>query len=69
MKSNPGKTQGTAHSKARAATEGRDEKRERATLDACYGRIGIPAVAAALTPRHHDRRPTNDRRFTPYDRD
>jgi hypothetical protein len=65
MEKNPGKSQGTAQ----VTTKDRDEKRERPRLDARYGRIGIPAVAAALTPRHDERRPASDRRFTPYDRD
>jgi len=65
MDRDPGKTQGKAH----GTTRGGPEACERASLDACYGRIGIPAVAAALTPRHDERRPDVDRRFTPYDRD
>jgi len=51
------------------ATANRDDKAGRATLDACYGRIGIPAVAAALTPRHNERRPAGERRVMPWDRD
>jgi hypothetical protein len=51
------------------ATKDRGQKGERTTLDACYGRIGIPAVAAALTPRQTERRPAQETRFTPYDRD
>jgi len=49
--------------------QGEDDKGARVTLDARYGRIGIPAVAAALTPCRKDERTTSDRRFTPYDRD
>ena len=47
----------------------RDEQGPRAGLDACYGRIGIPAVAAAVPPRHQERRPVGDRRVMPYARD
>lgn len=50
-------------------TRDRVQKDERASLDSCYGRIGIPAVAAALTPRQSERRPQNEPRVTPYDRD
>lgn len=55
--------------KARTGSEDKGQKRDRTTLDACYGRIGIPAVAAALTPRQKDRPATKEPRFTPYDRD
>ena len=68
MERNPGKAT-TRHREEAAATHKRDQQDGRASLDACYGRIGIPAVAAALTPRHDERRPDVDRRFTPYDRD
>ena len=51
------------------ATTRMDERSERTGLDACYGRIGIPAVAAALTPRHDERRPARDQRVMPWDRD
>lgn len=49
--------------------QGKDDKGARVKLDARYGRIGIPAVAAALTPRRKDERTKTDRRITPYDRD
>jgi len=68
MERTPQKATNQSRFEAQAATP-RDAKSERATLDACYGRIGIPAVAAALTPRHNERRPAGDRRVTPYDRD
>lgn len=50
-------------------TRDRVQKDERASLDSCYGRIGIPAVAAALTPRQSERRPQTEPRVAPYDRD
>ena len=55
----------------RDETKARDwvQKDERTSLDACYGRIGIPAVAAALTPRESERRQKSEPRVTPYDRD
>ncbi|HXD45493.1 MAG TPA: hypothetical protein VN655_10205 [Pseudolabrys sp.] len=65
MNRDPGKTQG----KAQAKTQGGQDARDRSALDSCYGRIGISAVAAALTPRHDERRPDKDRRFTPYESD
>lgn len=65
MNRDPGKTQG----KAQATSQGGQDRDQRASLDACYGRIGIPAVAAALTPRHDERRPDKDRRFTAYESD
>ena len=68
MERNPGKATTRPRNEAPVAGKS-DERGERASLDACYGRIGIPAVAAALTPRHHERRPTGERRVMPWDRD
>jgi hypothetical protein len=55
--------------KVQARANDKDQTRQPASLDACYGRIGIPAVAAALTPRHDERHRPAEPRFTPYDRD
>jgi hypothetical protein len=68
MERNPHQAEAAARNEARPGTL-RDEKGARASLDACYGRIGIPAVAAALTPRQTERRTTTEPRFTPYDCD
>ena len=68
MERNPGKAT-TRHREEAAATHKRDQQDGRASLDACYGRIGIPAVAAALTPRHDERRPRGERGVMPWDRD
>ena len=59
----------TNQAKVRARASDRDQTSARASLDACYGRIGIPAVAAALTPRPDERRRPAEPRFTPYDCD
>lgn len=61
--------QAKVESKAEARTQDGHRTREPRSLDACYGRIGIPAVAAALTPRPDERRRPIESRFTPYDRD
>jgi len=55
--------------KVRTKRPDKDEKGDRASLDSCYGRIGIPAVAAAITPRRDDKRPVKESRFTPLDCD
>jgi hypothetical protein len=68
MERNPGKA-ATRHREEAAATHKRDQQDGRASLDACYGRIGIPAVAAALTPRHDERRQAGARRVMPWERD
>ncbi|MGN6573826.1 MAG: hypothetical protein ACTHLO_20655 [Pseudolabrys sp.] len=68
MERNPSKGTTQPRSEATAANP-RTETSGRASLDACYGRIGIPAVAAALTPRHDERRPAGERRVMPWDRD
>ena len=67
MERNPGKA--ATRARNQAEPDPKREKGERADLDSCYGRIGIPAVAAALTPRHDERRPIGDRRDMPWDRD
>jgi hypothetical protein len=68
MERTPRQAAAAARDETQAGTK-RDEKSGHASLDACYGRIGIPAVAAALTPRRSERRATAERRFTPYERD
>jgi len=57
--------------KVRTKDKDKDATRDRASLDACYGRIGIPAVAAAaaVTPRRDEKRPAKQSRFTPLDCD
>jgi len=55
--------------KDQAQTNEGNRTQEPRSLDACYGRIGIPAVAAALTPRPDERRRPSEPRFTPNDCD
>jgi hypothetical protein len=68
MERTPDKAAAMPRKEARVANK-RDDRAERASLAACYGRIGIPAVAAALTPRHDERRPAGERGVMPWDRD
>ena len=68
MERNPGKAATRPRNEVPATTR-RDETRERTGLDACYGRIGIPAVAAALTPRNDEERPAREQCVMPWDRD
>ena len=68
MERNPGKATTQPRNEGPATTR-RDETSGRTGLDACYGRIGIPAVAAALTPRHDEQRPAREPRVMPWDRD
>jgi hypothetical protein len=55
--------------KARTKGLAKDDSSERPSLDSCYGRIGIPAVAAAVRPRPCEERPAKQSRFMPDDCD
>lgn len=55
--------------KTKTGAQDQNEKSGRTALTDCYGRIGIPAVAAALTPRHTEERRPTEPRFTPNDCD
>lgn len=46
-----------------------DPKRERSTLDSCYGKIGISAVAGALSHKQDEPRQPREPRFPIEDRD
>jgi len=46
-----------------------DDRRERPTLDSCYGKIGISAVAGALSHKQDDPRQPREPRFLSRERD
>lgn len=46
-----------------------NDRRERPTLDSCYGKIGISAVAGALSHKQDEPRQPREPRFPGYDRD
>jgi hypothetical protein len=46
-----------------------DDKRERPTLDSCYGKIGISAVAGALSHKQNEPRQPREPRFPVDERD
>jgi hypothetical protein len=52
----------------RATEQSQDSKRQNKSLDDCYGKIGISAVAAAVCHKEQQRRP-NETRFIPQDSD
>jgi hypothetical protein len=46
-----------------------DDRRERPTLDSCYGKIGISAVAGALSHKHDEPRQVREPRSPSHDSD
>jgi hypothetical protein len=46
-----------------------NDRRDRPTLDACYGKIGISAVAGALSHKQDEPRPPREPHFPSRDRD
>ena len=46
-----------------------DDRRERSTLDSCYGKIGISAVAGALSHKKNEPRQPREPRFSIDERD
>ena len=47
----------------------RDDRRERPTLDSCYGKIGISAVAGALSHKQDEPRQPREPNFPRHERD
>ena len=46
-----------------------DDRRERSMLDSCYGKIGISAVAGALSHKQNEPRQPREPRFSIDERD
>jgi hypothetical protein len=46
-----------------------DKQHDRRTLDSCYGKIGISAVAGALSHKHDEPPPPREPRFPVDERD
>jgi hypothetical protein len=55
--------------KQKDADRRQDERRERPTLDSCYGKIGISAVAGALSHKQDEPPQRRDRPYSSLDRD
>jgi hypothetical protein len=49
--------------------ERHDDRRDRPTLDSCYGKIGISAVAGALSHKQEEPPQPREPRFPINDRD